>query len=96
METLQIILTISLIILCLSFTSVLIYLIFVLKDLRETIEEARDILKTGRKAASSVVMPLSTIMGVVGGISRGIKAVRSITDVFEEKKYKEEDDYEDY
>ncbi len=82
METLQTILIFSLIILSISFTAVLIYFLFILKEVKGSVEEAKEILKTGRKLTSSVITPVTAIMGILGGLSKGLKTVRSISDIF--------------
>lgn len=93
MEILQIILISSLIVLSLTFIGALIYLIIVLKDFRESVDEARTILRTIRKVSSSAIFPLTSVMGIVGGISKGLKAIKSISSVFEEDE--EDEEYED-
>lgn len=93
METLQIIQAVSLIVLTLAATAAIIYFIFVLKEVRGTIEETREIIKNGRKLTTSVVAPLTSIMGLVGGLTKGIEAIRSVTDLFNKD---EEDEYEEY
>ena len=93
METLQIIQAVSLIVLTLTAVGAIIYFIFVLKEIRGTIEETKEILKNGRKLTTSVVTPVASIMGLVGGLTKGIDAIRSITDIFNKD---EEDEYEEY
>jgi hypothetical protein len=93
METLQILLTVSLILVALATTAVLIYFIFVLKEIKETIKETKGIIENGRKITTTVVTPLASIMGLIGGLSKGIDAIRSVTDIFnngEEDEYYEE------
>lgn len=92
METLQIILIISLVLVALSASAVLIYFIFILKEVRETLEEAKEIVSNGRKLTTTVITPIASIMGLLGGLSKGINAIRSVTDIFND----EEDTYEDY
>ena len=92
METLQIILTISLLVTSLALTCVLIYLVLTLKEAKETIREAKEILKTARKVTSSVAFPITTVMGVIGGLSKGLKAVRSISSIFDNEEYDEDED----
>lgn len=91
METLQIILIISLIIFVISLTAVSLYLVFVLKDLKEATANLKEIAKIGRKITSSLAMPMSAIIGIAGGISKGIKAVGSIVGSIEEDDYDEEE-----
>ncbi len=93
METLQIIQSISLIVLALAATASVIYFIFVLKEIRGTVEETKEILKNGRKLTTSVVTPLASVMGLIGGLTKGIDAIRSVTDIFNKD---EEDEYEEY
>jgi uncharacterized protein YoxC len=93
METLQIIQSVSLIILTLAAVAAITYLIFVLKEIRGTIEETKEILKNGRKLTTSVVTPAASIMGLLGGLTKGIEAIRSVTDLFSNN---EEDEYEEY
>jgi len=93
METLQIILIISLVLVALSASAVLIYFIFILKEVRETLEEAKEIVTNGRKLTTTVVTPITSIMSLLGGLSKGINVVRSVTDIFDDG---EEDIYEDY
>ena len=93
METLQIILIISLVLVALSASAVLIYFIFILKEVRETLEEAKEIVTNGRKLTTTVVTPIASIMSLLGGLSKGINVVRSVTDIFNDG---EEDIYEDY
>ncbi|NMB91740.1 hypothetical protein GYA37_02745 [candidate division WWE3 bacterium] len=90
METLQIILTISLIVFIVSLTAVSLYLIFVLKDIKETAENVKEISKIGKKITSSLAIPMTTVMGIAGGISKGLKTIRSIVGAFED-----EDDYDE-
>lgn len=93
MEILQAILIISLIFLCVTLTSVSIYSVFVLKDLKETLEEAKLILKTGRKITFSVIAPLTAAMGLIGSLTKGIKAVRSISGIFDEEDEEDDEEY---
>ena len=93
METLQIILISSLILVALSASAVLIYLIFILKEVKETLEETKEIIKNGRKITTTVVTPLASMMGIIGGLTKGIDVIRSITDIFNGG---EEDEYEEY
>jgi hypothetical protein len=93
METLQILLTISLILVALAAAAVLIYFIFVLKEIRESIEETKGIIENARKLTTTVVTPVASIMSLIGGISKGLNAIRSVTDIFdsgEEDEYYEE------
>jgi hypothetical protein len=90
MEILQIILIIALILLIISLTAVSLYSIFVLKDLKDVLQDAKVIIKTGKNITSSLVIPLTAVMGLAGGLSKGLKAVKSISSMFAD-----EDGYDD-
>ncbi len=58
-----------------------IYVIFVLKDLRMTIQKANSILDDAREVTDSVKRPVNSIMSLVDGAVRGIKAAKSVKTV---------------
>ena len=91
MEILQVILIISLILLCVTLTALSIYSFFVLKDLKNTLGDAKVIIKTGRRLTTSLIVPLSAFMGIAGGLSKGLKAVKSISNIFEDEDEGEEE-----
>lgn len=92
METLQIILLSSLVLLTLSASAVFIYFIFVLREVKETIGETKEMIRNGRKITTSVIAPITSIMGLLGGVKKGLDTIRSVTDLFNN----EEDEYEEY
>lgn len=94
METLQIILIISLTMVALAATAVLVYFIFILKEIRESIEEAKGIIENARKLTNTVVTPLTSIMGLIGGLSKGLNAIKSVADIFDAGE--EDEYYEDF
>ena len=91
MEILQAILIISLIVLIVTLTAVSIYSVFVLKDLKDTIDDAKVIIKTGRRLTTSLIVPLSAFMGIAGGLTKGLKAVKSISSMFKDENEDEEE-----
>jgi len=91
MEILQVILIISLILLCVTLTALSIYSFFVLKDLKDTLGDAKVIIKTGRRLTTSLIVPISAFMGIAGGLSKGLKAVKSISNIFEDEDEGEEE-----
>ncbi len=75
----QILLVFILAILTIALVAVAFYVIAVLKELRNTIKKSNDVLDDVHAVTNSVSNPVNTIMGIVSGLSQGIKAVKSIT-----------------
>ena len=55
-----------------------VYVIFVLKDFRLTIQKANSILDDAQEVTDSVKRPVNSIMSLVDGAVRGIKAAKSV------------------
>jgi hypothetical protein len=89
MEILQLILIVTLILLCVTLTALAVYSIFVLKDMKDTMEDIKEVSKTVRRLSNYVVAPAATIAGLLGGISKGINAVKSISTIFSEDEEEE-------
>lgn len=65
-----------------------VYVVFVLKDLRITIKKANTILDDTQEVTNSVKRPVASIMSLVDGAVKGIKAaktVRSITSLLDKE-----------
>ncbi len=58
-----------------------VYVIFVLKDFRLTIQKANSILDDAQQVTDSVKRPVSSIMSLVDGAVRGIKAAKSVKSI---------------
>lgn len=58
-----------------------VYVIFVLKDFRGTIQKASDILDDAQKVTGAVKSPIVSIMSIADGIVRGIKTARGISSI---------------
>jgi len=55
-----------------------VYVIFVLKDFRLTIQKANSILDDAQEVTDSVKRPVNSIMSLVDGAVRGIKVAKSV------------------
>jgi hypothetical protein len=58
-----------------------VYVIFVLKDFRLTIQKANTILDDAQQVTDSVKRPVSSIMGLVDGVVSGIKTAKSVKSI---------------
>lgn len=58
-----------------------VYVIFVLKDFRLTIQKANTILDDAQEVTDSVKRPVNSIMSLVDGVVRGIKAAKSVRSI---------------
>ena len=90
MEILQVILIVTLILLCITLTALVVYSIFVLKDVKETLEDAKEVSKTIRRLSNYVVAPVAMVSSLMGGVVKGLSAVKSISSIFNEDEEEEE------
>ncbi len=58
-----------------------VYVIFVLKDFRLTIQKANTILDDAQEVTDSVKRPVNSIMSLVDGVVRGIKAAKNVRSI---------------
>ena len=93
METLELILIITRILVYVAVVGVLIYIILILKEVREIVADAKDVVKVGRNITTSLASPVNSLVGLLSGVTKGINAIRSVTDLFDKG---EEDEYEEY
>lgn len=85
MDILQPFLYASLILLVLAFTVVVIYVALILREVKEMTKEAKESMQNIRKVTSTIIAPLSSLGGILAGIGKGIKAIRSISDEEEDE-----------
>jgi len=74
--------------LTLNMIAVGIYVILVLRDFRETIKKANDVLSDVNQITSVITNPITTIAGIVAGVTQSVKAVKSISGLVDRKKGK--------
>lgn len=58
-----------------------VYVVFVLKDFRGTIQKANTILDDAQGVTSAVKSPIVSIMSIADGVVRGIKTARGISSI---------------
>lgn len=75
----QIILIFILALLTANLLFVGVYVVLVLKELRETIRKANSVLDDVQSVSSLVTNPISSIAGVVSAVAEGYKTVKSIS-----------------
>lgn len=62
-----------------------IYVILVLKDFRETIKKANSVLDNVHEVTDMVANPITSLAGIIAGVSQGVKAIKSISTLFDER-----------
>lgn len=89
---LQTVLIVILVILTINLIGVGIYVILILKEFRETIRKANHVLDNVGEVTDVVVNPITSLAGVITGVTQSVNAVKAISSLFErnEKKEKEE------
>ena len=93
METLELILIVTRILVYIAVVGVLVYLVLILKEVREMVADAKDVVKVGRNITTSIASPVNSVVSLLSGVAKGINAIRSVTDLFDKG---EEGEYEDY
>lgn len=58
-----------------------VYVVFVLKDFRGTIQKANNILDDAQRVTSAVKNPIVSVMSIADGVVRGIKTARGIRSI---------------
>ena len=86
----QTILIFILAILTVNLIAVGVYVILVLKDFRETIQKANSVLDNVHEVTDFVANPITSIAGIISGVTRGVKAVRAISSLIDDKDESED------
>ncbi len=68
-----------------------IYVILVLKDFRETIHKANGVLDNVHNVTGLVGNPVTTIAGILAGVTKGVKAMREISSLIGSKNNEEDE-----
>lgn len=76
--------------LTLNLIAVGVYVILVLKEFRETIKKANLVLDNVHEVTDAVANPITTIAGMIAGITNSVKAVKSISSLIDNSKNKED------
>lgn len=82
MNTVQIVLTIFLIVITIDLTIITVYLVIFLKDLRKATEETYKTISGVRHLTNLVGNPLAVVAGVIENVARGTKAFKTISSFF--------------
>lgn len=82
----QSILIFILALLTINLIAVGIYVILVLKEFRQTLKKANNVLENVHDVTNAVANPVSTLAGIITGISQSVKAVKSISSIIGETK----------
>ena len=81
----QAILIFILALLTLNLIAVGVYVILVLKEFRETLKRANMVLEDVHDVTDAVSNPISTIAGIISGVTESVKAVKSISSLMDRK-----------
>lgn len=82
----QTILIFILMLLALNLIGVGVYVVLVLKEFRETLKKANLVLDNVHDVTDVVANPITTIAGLIAGVSQGVKAVKSISSLMGDTK----------
>jgi len=85
----QTILIFILAVLTINLIAVGVYVILVLKDFRETIKKANEVLDNVHQVTDVVANPITTIAGIIAGVTKGVRAVKEISSLIENKESEE-------
>lgn len=58
-----------------------IYVVFVLKDFRATIQKANNILDDAEQVTSSIKRPVINVMNIADGLVKGLKTVKGVSSI---------------
>jgi len=84
----QTILIFILSILTINLIAVGIYIILVLREFRQTIKKANYVLDNVNGFTDAIANPVSTIAGIISGVTESVKAVKKISSLMDNKEDK--------
>ncbi|OGC70336.1 hypothetical protein A2415_05170 [candidate division WWE3 bacterium RIFOXYC1_FULL_39_7] len=79
----QTILVFLLAILTVNLIAVGIYVILVLKEFRETVKKANMVLDNVHEVTDAVASPITSIAGIIAGVTESVKAVKAISSLID-------------
>jgi uncharacterized protein YggT (Ycf19 family) len=82
----QAILIFILAILTVNLIAVGIYVVLVLKEFRETVKKANSVLENVHEVTDAVANPITSIAGIIAGVTESIRAVKSISSLVDRNK----------
>lgn len=85
----QVVIVFILAILTINLLVVGVYVVLVLKDLRHTLTRVNSVVNTIDNFTTSIANPMATVTSLVGAVTEGIRAVRSIRTL---ANYEEDDE----
>jgi uncharacterized protein YoxC len=88
----QTILIFILALLTINLIAVGIYVIIVLRDFRETIQKANSVLDNVHDVTDLVANPITSIAGIIAGVTKGVKAVKAISSLVNSKDEEEDEE----
>ncbi|HNS71091.1 MAG TPA: hypothetical protein PKK07_00010 [bacterium] len=86
MDIVHVILSSLIIVLLCVLIVAVVYIIFILKELKETVKKANAVLDDVQGVTGAVSSPLVMIAGLISGAAEGLKAIKSVSGLFENKK----------
>ena len=64
------------------------YIIFVLKEFRQTVKKANYVLDNVNGFTDAIANPITTIAGIISGVTESVRAVRKISSLMEKEEDK--------
>jgi hypothetical protein len=69
-----------------------VYIILVLREFRETVRKANYVLDNVNGFTDAIVNPITTIAGIISGVTESVKAVKQISSLMEKEEDKKKDE----
>jgi len=88
----QTILVFILAILTINLIAVGIYVILVLREFRQTVKKANYVLDNVNGFTDAIINPISTLAGIISGVTESVKAVKQISSLMDKEEDKKKDE----
>ncbi len=86
MSTLEIISIIAIVVLMGNITALTVYIIFILKEVRMTVNKSNQILDDVHTTTSIISNPMTILAGIINGVTGIMAAKKSASTIFSRKK----------
>ncbi len=63
-----------------------VYVILVLREFKDTLKKANQVLDNVHEVTDAVANPVTTIAGIISGVTQSVKAVKSISSLIGDTK----------